>query len=600
MPMGIWGTAPGERKHHPVQWHRHSHVCHSGRKVGGSYALQGSGITVDEIKREIYLKLNVGNPRVRDEGLNLILEYPGDGTINQICSIYEYMVGNWSYARDPRGIEVLQYSNQSLEYGKGKFSGQGDCDDFSILMASLIQSIGGTSRIILAYGPNGGHAYTEVYLGKTGGSESDVSRMIAWLKKKYKVNEINTHTDLKTGDVWLNLDWWKEPGGAKHPGGPFFKAIRQTPIPTRENDTLDALMPVNDPPEALFTIFPEVPNAWENTTFNGSLSKDIGGSIVAYEWDFGDGNKTGKISEPTVNHIYLKGGPCMVILTVEDDEGATNISTKKIMINNPPQANFTIMPQKPVVGDQVKFDASKSDDEEDGKNLAYHWEINNNSAIFSVVSPPKQVYDEMGMCWINLTVTDKNGAKGYKNLLLKINQPPIPRIAFDRAKLSLGKMINFSAGTSEDLDGEIVSYAWDFGDNSAVDYNKTVLHSYREGGEMTVRLSVRDNDGAISNISQEIFINRPPIAKFSFDPGQPDKGDLVSFDASASTDPDGKIQRYLGDFAWAEPNLRYIISEFAEHTYNRPQTVQCSPCTVEDDNERHQVLLSQLVEVGGE
>ncbi len=58
-----------------------------------------------------------------------------------------------------------------------------------------------------------------------------------------------------------------------------------------------------------------------------------------------------------------------------------------------------------------------------------HWEVNNNSATFSVVSPPKQIYDEMGMYWVNLTVTDKDGAKGYKNLLLKINQPPIPRIA---------------------------------------------------------------------------------------------------------------------------------------------------------------------------
>ncbi len=142
-------------------------VIASGRYTGSS-ASQGSGIIVEEIKREIENKLNVGNPRVRDEGRSLILEYPGDGTINQICSIYEHMVDNWSYARDTRGIEEFQYSNQSLEYGKGKFSGQGDCDDFSILMASLIESIGGTSRIVLAYGPNGGHAYTEVYLGKAG------------------------------------------------------------------------------------------------------------------------------------------------------------------------------------------------------------------------------------------------------------------------------------------------------------------------------------------------------------------------------------------------------------------------------------------------
>jgi PKD repeat protein len=512
----------------------------SGR-YGGSSASRGSGITVEEITREIDKKLNVGNSRVRDEGHSLILEYAGDGTINQICSIYEHMVGNWSYARDTRGIEEFQYSNQSLEYGRGKFSGQGDCDDFSILMASLIESIGGTSRIVLAYGPNGGHAYTEVYLGKVGGPESDVGRMIGWLRKNYKVKEINTHTDLKTDDVWLNLDWWREPGGAKHPGGPFFKASSQTPIPIRENTSLVPLTPVNDPPEVRFIISPTTPIVGENAFFDASKSRDIGGRIDTYLWDFGDGNKTGKMSVPTVNHVYLKGGPCTVILTVEDDEGAANISSNIIMINNPPQANFTIIPQKPVVGDLVKFDASKSDDEEDGKNLVYHWEINNNSAIFSVVSPPKQVYDEKGMYWVNLTVTDMNGAKCYKNVLLKINLPPIPRIAFDSANLSLGKLINFSAGTSEDLDGEIVSYAWDFDDNSVVDHNKTVLHSYREGGRKTIRLSVKDNDGAMSNISQEIFINSPPIAKFSIDPQELTKGEPVTFNASSSSDQDGKI-----------------------------------------------------------
>jgi len=543
---------------------------------------QKSTTTVEEMKREINLKLNIPNPTVEDKGSNLVLDYPGDRTIGQICSIYNYMVGNWSYKADTRGIEVFQYSNKSLENGKGKFSGQGDCDDFSILMASLIESIGGTSRIVLAYGPNGGHAYTEVYLGKVGGSESDVQRMVAWLRKNYKVKEINTHTDLKTDEVWLNLDWWKEPGGAKHPGGPFFKATSQTPIAIRENTSLAPLMPLNDLPEALFTISPSLPIVGENASFDASKSKDIGGRIDSYLWDFGDGNKTGKMSGPTVNHIYFKGGPCTVILTVEDDEGATSISSQNIMINNPPQANFTIMPQKPVVGDLVKFDASKSDDAEDGKNLAYHWEINNNSAIFSVISPPKQVYDERGMYWINLTVTDKNGAKGYKNSLLKINQPPIPRIAFDSANSILGKMINFSAVASEDLDGEIVSYAWDFGDNSATDHNKTVLHSYRDGGKKTIRLSVRDNDGAISNISQDLSINRPPIAKFSFDPGQPEKGDLVSFDASASSDPDGKINRYLWDFGVGRAEPEVYSSEFAEHTYNRPSKYNIT-LIVEDD-----------------
>lgn len=485
--------------------------------AGAGSSLGGAGMTVEEMKREINLKLNVGNPRVRDEGMGLILDYPGDGTINQISSIYEHMVGNWSYARDTRGKEVLQYSNQSLDYGKERFSGQGDCDDFAILLASLIESVGGTSRIVLAYGPNSGHAYTEVYLGKAGGPESDVQRMLSWLRKKYGVEVINTHTDLKTGDVWLNLDWWKDPNTgrdrAMYPGGPFFSATSQVPIPTREKIPPQPLKPVNEPPDVLFTISPEMPDVGWEISFNASKSRDIGGKIETYEWDFGDGNKSDKMSQPILSHIYSKGGAYIVILTLEDDEGATNSSSRDIVVNNPPQANFTITPPNPKVGDQAKFDASESYDSEDGRSLQYYWEINNGSAIFYAVSPPKLTFEEPGMYWINLTVTDKNGAERHKNVLLKINQPPIPRINFDNASLNLGMTIDFSAAASEDIDGKIAKYAWDFGDNSEIDHNITALHIYNDGGEKIVRLTVEDNDGAKSNISQAIFINRLPIAQ---------------------------------------------------------------------------------------
>jgi PKD repeat protein len=305
--------------------------------ASGSYdgrtASRGSGISVEEITREIDLKLNVGNSRVRDEGRSLILEYPGDGTINQICSIYEHMVGNWSYARDTRGIEEFQYSNQSLEYGRGKYSGQGDCDDFSILMASLIESIGGTSRIVLAYGPNGGHAYTEVYMGKAGGPESDVVRMIGWLKKKYKVNEINIHTNLTTGDVWLNLDWWKEPGGAKHPGGPFYKAAKPILIYIKADEDKTLLTPVeNLLPRPLFNYSPIHAEVGKVMSFDASGSIDPDGKIVDYEWDFGDGDTSHKsISQ----HSYSSAGEFQVNLTVTDNEGDKDKKTSMIDVKEP-------------------------------------------------------------------------------------------------------------------------------------------------------------------------------------------------------------------------------------------------------------------------
>ena len=56
-------------------------------------------------------------------------------------------------------------------------------------------------------------------------------------------------------------------------------------------------------------------------TFDGSGSTDPDGTIVSYDWDFGDGN-TGTGVSPT--HTYTAAGIYNVTLTVTDDAGATD------------------------------------------------------------------------------------------------------------------------------------------------------------------------------------------------------------------------------------------------------------------------------------
>ncbi|OPY53100.1 MAG: PKD domain protein [Methanosaeta sp. PtaU1.Bin112] len=367
---------------------------------------------IENIKKEINLKLNVGNEAVKDKGRNLTLEYPGDGTIEQISSIYDYMVSNWSYSPDTRGIEEFQYSNKSLEYGKGKYSGQGDCDDFSILLASLIESIGGTSRIVLAYGPMGGHAFAESYLGKAEGNDSDVSRMINWLKVHYNVQNINIHTDMDTRDVWLNLDWWKDPYTgvelAKHPGGPFFKATNYMIIPIRENIPLVALRPLNDPPVAEFKRSPYAPDAGEMVSFDASSSRDIGigGKIESYIWDFGDGSNAIGINAA---HFYTQGGKYPVNLTVVDNDGAENYSLQIIEVNSLPSPFINISPEEPLImGQIVSFDATSSLDE-DGAIENYEWDFGDKS--YSDKACEQKVYSNEGNMTVNLTVTDDRGAR---------------------------------------------------------------------------------------------------------------------------------------------------------------------------------------------
>jgi len=95
---------------------------------------------------------------------------------------------------------------------------------------------------------------------------------------------------------------------------------------------------LNQPPIASFTYYPENPLLGEQITFDASSSYDSDGNITNYEWDFGDENITSTTHE-ILNHSYSEAGSYEVTLTVTDNEGAMN-STTKIITVYPPTAIF--------------------------------------------------------------------------------------------------------------------------------------------------------------------------------------------------------------------------------------------------------------------
>jgi len=60
-----------------------------------------------------------------------------------------------------------------------------------------------------------------------------------------------------------------------------------------------------------------------NVLFNATLSYDPDGTIVSYIWNFGDGNVT-TVSSPLIVHTYVVEGLYDVVLTVTDNDGATD------------------------------------------------------------------------------------------------------------------------------------------------------------------------------------------------------------------------------------------------------------------------------------
>ena len=102
-------------------------------------------------------------------------------------------------------------------------------------MSALVESIGGTTRIILAQNSTvGGHAFTEVYLGRLNSTNDQAIDIIACLEQKFNTDNIHGHVNTSTKDVWLNLDWGADEKGVAHPGGPLFQGDRHIVLYIRD------------------------------------------------------------------------------------------------------------------------------------------------------------------------------------------------------------------------------------------------------------------------------------------------------------------------------------------------------------------------------
>jgi len=110
----------------------------------------------------------------------------------------------------------------------------------------------------------------------------------------------------------------------------------------------------NQLPIANFTYYPEKPVVNQSVTFDASSSYDPNGKIMNYEWDFGDGNITNTTHE-IIKHSYSEAGSYEVTLTVKDDKGATNSTTKIITVYSPTAIFDTGRPENPYPSISGKF-----------------------------------------------------------------------------------------------------------------------------------------------------------------------------------------------------------------------------------------------------
>jgi len=297
----------------------------------------------------------------------------------------------------------------------------------------------------------------------------------------------------------------------------------------------------NREPIASFTWLPLEPTVLAEVEFNDT-SVDLDGSVASWFWDFGDG---GTSFQEDPSHLYDDKGNFTVTLVATDDDGASgSVSLEVSLVNVAPSAGFTFDPDEGTVGVDVRFMDRSSDPE--GKALEYLWDFGD--GVTSTAMNPLHAFDSSGTKSVSLRVADDEGASNTitREIIVYPNVRPTADFSFSPDSGTIDDVFSF-VDESEDEDGYIVSWSWDFGDGDDSS-KKEPDHQFSDKGVRYVTLLVEDNDGNQDSVTKQVtVVNLPPAAEFSASTTSARVGDEVRF-TDGSSDPEGKSLEYDWDF----------------------------------------------------
>jgi PKD repeat protein len=233
-------------------------------------------------------------------------------------------------------------------------------------------------------------------------------------------------------------------------------------------------------------------------------------------------------------NVYIEDVPMTFTLVAEDADGARSPESSPYVLEPPAQdafGNYIPLPRmqtNTTSGDAalaVSFDGSASIDL-DGTIASYEWNFSDGETGSGEFVD--HIFYSPGTYTVVLQVTDDSLATAESFVVIDVtdpgtgaaNEPPVA--AFTAALLEAGtSWIGFDAYSSNDPDGTIVSYLWNFGDGSSAS-GQYVEHEFLIAGDYNVVLTVLDDEGAASQdemvitiVDQAVGGNVAPIAILS-------------------------------------------------------------------------------------
>ncbi len=317
-------------------------------------------------------------------------------------------------------------------------------------------------------------------------------------------------------------------------------------------------------------------------------------------------NITASISSiPILGHINITAGWVInvtagshnISVVVDPDDNLTEINeennmlstTDALIVNSMPVAVLDVKPSHVLTYENIEFDASASYNDVDKIDLQDYffdfgdgntsgW-ISNNSIYHN--------YPVDGIYYGRVQVRDGTGlvsAWSTSKIVEILNRPPEANFNIEPASGTVETEFEFNPELSTDLDGVVVNYYWEFsdGNNSTLQKPK---HKFVDDVQYSITLIVMDDDGEIGiEFTRDLkILNLPPIVTFNVSSINANVSEIITFNASLSTDPDDELDdlEFYWDFG---DDIFGYNSSIIRHNFSKAGLYNVTVYVQDDDN----------------
>ncbi|MBK7215001.1 MAG: PKD domain-containing protein [Bacteroidales bacterium] len=239
-------------------------------------------------------------------------------------------------------------------------------------------------------------------------------------------------------------------------------------------------------------------------------------AVAVWSWDLGDGTFS-NVQNPS--NTYAGPGTYTVILTITDTAGAVGSATHFVTIQPLPIANFSYNTPN-CQNEPIQFTDLSST--LFGYLTTWIWNFGDGSPIDTVNFPNTpnltHIFPTFGTYNVTLTVINSDSCTNSVSLPVVVTPGPIANFYFT-GKCE-DQTVQFNDASFANGAGNIVGWAWDFGDPTSGINNTSNLtdptHVFSNAGTYTVSLIIVNFNNCRDTMTKQVLVYPHPPVDFTF------------------------------------------------------------------------------------